>query len=389
MKIAIDARLLGPEGSGIGRYLDNLLKEIDLIDHKNEYMVLLRKANFHLFNPTGKNFKKIITNANWYGVKEQIVVPAVLTRERPNLVHFPHFNVPLLWSGNYVLTIHDTTTSEFGSSASSRQLLPVFLTKRLGYQLVLNQAIRRAKKIMVPSNFVKDSLIQKFSLKEDKINVAYEAADKIFLENGQKKFSAGLVKEVLAKYGVKPPFLIYVGNLYPYKNVEIVLETLKNIEPNLSFVVAGIRNSFTPSLVEKVRKLNLEERVRVAGFVPDEELIILLQNAEALVFPSLSEGFGLPGLEAMACGCPVISSKKTALPEIYGKAAVYFDPHSPSDLKKKISDLLKNKNKKKELIKEGLEKVGSYSWKTLAQKTLSVYTQVGEKKQKKDSQKTN
>src|SRR3989344_4463888 len=112
MKIAIDARFYGPEGTGIGRYLENLLRELEKIDSINQYTVLLRKNNFDLFNPKGANFKKILTDARWYSVKEQILVPAVLSKIKPDLVHFPHVNIPLLWGGKFVVTIHDLTKTD-------------------------------------------------------------------------------------------------------------------------------------------------------------------------------------------------------------------------------------------------------------------------------------
>jgi len=166
MKIAIDARFLGPEGTGIGKYIEKLLENLQNLDSENEYVVILRRTNFNLFNQKAKNFKKIMADSSWYTLKEQVLLPAVLSKIRPDLVHFPHFNVPLLYPGKFVLTVHDITKSEFKNIASTTHSKPIFLLKHTGYEFILNQAVRRAKKILVPSNSVKNKLFENFDLKQ-------------------------------------------------------------------------------------------------------------------------------------------------------------------------------------------------------------------------------
>src|SRR4030042_4304885 len=134
MKIAIDARYYGPEGTGIGKYVEKLLENLEQLDTKNEYFVILRRDNFHLFNPKNSNFKKILADARWYSVKEQVLLPAVLTRIKPDLVHFPHFNIPLVFPGKFVVTIHDVIKSEYKGPSSTTQALPIYYLKHLGYE---------------------------------------------------------------------------------------------------------------------------------------------------------------------------------------------------------------------------------------------------------------
>ncbi|MDP2671600.1 MAG: glycosyltransferase family 1 protein [bacterium] len=379
MKIAIDARFFGPEGTGIGRYVENLLNELVKIDTENEYVVLLRKNNYPLFNPESSNFKKVLTDAKWYSVKEQVVVPAVLTREKPDLVHFPHLNVPLLWGGKFVVTVHDTTTNEFGGSAATTRMKPIYFVKSAGYKIVANQAVKRASKILVPSEFIKKKVAASFGVKPSKIEVTYEAADQIFLSLGEKKVAEGQKKKVLESFGVRDPYLLYVGNLFPYKNIQVIFEALRLLEPKTKLVIVGARNRFTEKVQEEVKDLGLEDRVKFVGFVPNEELVILFQEALAFVFPSLSEGFGLPGLEAMACLCPVIAAKISSLPEVYATAAVYFDPHKPPELAKKVKEVAENKKLREGLTKAGQERVRQFSWRKMAEQTLAVYNQVGKK----------
>lgn len=179
-RIGIDARFYGPEGTGIGRYVEKLLENLELIDQKNEYFVFLRTSNFHLYNPKNPNFTKIKADARWYSVKEQVIMPAILVKEKLDLVHFPHFNVPLLYPGKFVVTIHDLTKSNFGSSAASTKIAPVYLTKQNIYKLTLRQAVTRAKIVFTPSQYVKTQLVTNMKVDSKKIAVTPEGADEFY-----------------------------------------------------------------------------------------------------------------------------------------------------------------------------------------------------------------
>src|SRR4030042_4583674 len=154
MKIALDARFFGPEGTGIGKYVEKLLVNLEQVDSQNDYYVILRKDNFPLYNPKNPNFKKVLADARWYSVKEQVLLPAVLAKIKPDLVHFPHFNIPLVYPGKFVVTIHDVIKSEYKGASTTTRALPIYYLKHLGYEVTIRQAIKRAKKIFTPSNFV-------------------------------------------------------------------------------------------------------------------------------------------------------------------------------------------------------------------------------------------
>lgn len=376
MKIAIDARLYGPGGTGIGKYTESLIENLQKIDRDNKYFILLQKSNWYLFDVKSRNFGKVMADAPFYSLKEQTIIPAVLMKIKPDLVHFTHFNVPLLYSGKFVVTIHDTIKSEFASTSATTRALPIYFVKHVGYSFTIWTAVKRAKKIFVPSNFIKKKLVKTFGIHPDKIAVTYESADEVFLEAGKKNFPEGKIKEVLAKYGVHKPFILYVGNAFPYKNLGTLLEALKLSPKKIKLVYASGRNVFVDRLFIMARELGVDDRLVITGFVPNEELAILYKQTECLVFPSLSEGFGLPGIEAMAAGCPVVCSNIPVFKEVYGGAAAYFDPKDPKDIAEKIEFIIKNSEFRNSLIKKGFEQVKRYSWKKLAQETLEVYQKV-------------
>lgn len=371
MKIGIDARFLGPEGTGLGRYVQELILNLEDLDRENEYVVFLRKQNFDLYKPKNKNFKKILADASWYSIKEQIILPPIFSFFKLDLLHVPHFNVPIFYPGKIVVTIHDIIKSEFAGLSATTRMPFIYLLKHLGYETVIRVATKRAKKIFVPSKVIAKKLQDKFGVPEGKIIVTYEAAS---LNNA--KFKRQNAKLVLKKYKIRKPYLLYVGNAYPYKNLDRLLLALNNLKSqisNLSLVNPCSRSTFYDRLKDKARELGLAERVILPGYVPDQDLIALYQEAEAYVFPSLSEGFGIPGLDAFVLGTAVICSNIPTLKEIYKDAALYFDPYSQDDMVLKIKKVLKDQKLRQTLIAKGKKQVQKYSWRRMAEETLRVY----------------
>lgn len=373
MKILIDGRFLGPEGTGIGRYTEKLLENLQTIDRVNEYFVMLRSENFDLFQPTNPNFRKVLADAKWYTLKEQVTLPKIILSIRPDLIHFPHFNIPVTYRGKYVVTIHDLIKSDFASQASSTRAPLVYWAKHFVYERVVRLAVRRARQVIVPTNTIKEKVIKQLGTPEDKINVTYEAAEEKFFAWGEAKLSESEIKKVLDKYHVKTPFIIYVGNSYPYKNLDRLLEALKLLPSNLSLVNPSPRSIFRERLGEKARELGLSDRVFLPGYVPDEDLSVLYRGAEAYVFPTLSEGFGIPPLEAMASKLPVVCSDIPVLREVCGDNALYFDPLNVGDIASKITQVLDDKKLRTYLIAQGLERAKQFSWRKMAAQTLKIY----------------
>ncbi len=371
MKIAIDARFLGPEGAGLGKYAENLLEHIQDKDKINEYFVILREANIHLFKPKAPNFKKVLVNAKWYSPKEQILIPLTLRKIKPDLVHFLSYNVPLLWNGNFVVTIYDLTKTEFGVQASNVNNPLLYSIKQAFYKHTIKKVIDDSAKIIAGSDDTKNKLVKIYQAEERKIITIYAGTEKSYLTSKGREISDK--ERVLNSYNVRKPFLLYVGNAFPYKNLSVVLETLKLIDKRVNLVYVSSRNVFVEKLIEEAKKLGVTDRLIITGYVPNDDLSFFYRSAECFVFPSLSEGFGLPGLEAMTSRCPVVCSNIEVFKEVYGEGALYFDPRSPEDLANKISLVLRNKNLRENLIKKALKRVKKYSWDKTASETLRVY----------------
>jgi len=369
MKIIIDARMYGLEHAGIGRYLVNLINQIEKEDKENKYLILLRKKYFHELNFKKKNFQKVLADYSHYSFQEQILLPIQLIKLKPDLVHFPHFNVPLFYFGKYVVTIHDLIKHESRGMATTTRFSLFYWLKYMVYLSVVWLAVKRAVKIITPSKFWQEELVKRYNLPKNKIVVTYEGVDEKLLQSKTSLDS----KNVLAKYKIKIPFVVYTGSLYPHKNVERLVMAVKKINQDLKLVIVCVRNIFYDRFLEKIKKLQAEKFVNLVGFVPDEDLAALYNQAEAFVFPSFWEGFGLPGLEAMALGLPVISSNSSCLPEVYGEAALYFDPLKMEELSEKIKLLRNNKQLREKLIASGFNQVKKYSWTKMARETLKVY----------------
>lgn len=371
MRIVIDARFLGPEGIGLGKYSEKLLKYLQEVDKDNDYFVILRKANFDLFKPKNPKFKKILADARWYSLKEQLLLPRVLKKLKPDLVHFLHYNIPLFWNGEFVVTIYDLTKIEFGKKASAIANPVVYQLKQTFHDLVLRKAVKDSQIIISGSNITKGKLLDYFYIEPDKVITIYAGVDELF------SLSSGIdTDRVLEKFKIENPFILYVGNAFPYKNLDLVLESLKYLDKKNKFVFVSSRDSFTSKMIQKAQALKVDSQLITTGFVTNEELAVLYRRAICFVFPSFSEGFGLPGLEAMASGCPVIASDIPVFKEIYQDAASYFDPTNSKELADKLKSIIENQKLREDLIKKGKEQVKKYSWEKTAKQTLKVYNKL-------------
>lgn len=373
MKIVIDARMYGE--SGIGRYLRNLIDQLQKLDKKNEYYIIHLAKQYDRLVYHSKNFHKLRAEFRWYSVSEQIKLPKLLDQIKPDLVHLPHFNVPIFYRGKFVVTIHDLIHQHFNFQRASTHDLFTFKLKQYGYRKVFGNALKKSAKILTPSNFVKDQLINEWKVPKEKILVTYEGVDESILKsiNGMNKTK---MDKVLTKFGIKPPFLFYVGSAHPHKNVEGLIKSFLELRKKyqyLQLVLAGEENYFW----QRVKKEYTQKDIIYTGPISDEELVALYKSAQVFVMPSLEEGFGIPLLEAFECECPVVSSNTGSLPEVGGEAALFFDPSNTSDMTEKIQQVLINDKLRKELIEKGKKRVELFSWKKLAEQTLEVYQNEG------------
>lgn len=367
-KIGIDVRLWGVKHAGIGRYTEELVKNLQAIDKKNKYVLFCRKEDLDKI-PDAPHWDKVTADIPHYSLREQIELPGIFSKEKLNLLHVPHFNVPILYRGKFIVTIHDVLWHEVRGINVTTLSAPLYLIKYLGYRFVMKNSVSRAEKIITPSNFVKDDLVRRFRISKEKVVITYEGSP--------SSFDISIYREgkILEKYNIGEPYLLYVGSLYPHKNVESVIRALKLVKENVTLGIVSSRNVFAERFMGFVEKENAEELVKFLGYVPDEELALLYKNAKAFIYPTLSEGFGLPGLEAMTADTPVLCSDIPVLHEVYGDAALYFDPKDADDIANKIKLILTDKKLRAELIFKGAKQVKKYSWRKMVEETLRVYNE--------------
>lgn len=376
MRIGIDARLYGLEHAGLGRYVTKLVEEVLKQDRKNDYVLFLNSAHSEEFK-NKKRIKVVTTNIPIYSVAEQAVLPFVFAKEKLDLLHVPHFNAPVLYQGKLVLTVHDLIKHDSKGPETTTRHRWLYLFKRFGYLSLTNTIAHRADHIIVPSNFVKEDVAKRLRVPLEKITVTYEAA-------------AGSIKEVVLtdkervnlfnKYHLAQPFIVYTGSVYPHKNVDLLVNAIEkhnqNKEVDLQLALICSRSVFWERLNKKITDRNLQNWVKLLGFVEDTDVSKLYSQALALVHPSKMEGFGLTGLEAMSVGLPVISSNASCLPEVYGDAALYFNPNDVDDLVSCLETFIKDQDLRSTLATNGYLQSRKYSWTKMAKETLSVYKQI-------------
>lgn len=360
MHIVIDAR---ESGTSTGRYVDNLIKYLQLVDKKNSYTLLYKPARIDQVQVTNDNFKKVETKYREFSFGEQIGLLLQIRSLKPDLVHFPLVQHPILYSGKKVVGMLDLTTLRFNNPAKN---IIIFKIKQFVYRFVNYVTTKTANKIITISDFVADDVVKTFGAERSKFTTTYNSAD--YIDEPTKQIDTLAGKK----------FIMYVGRHLPHKNLGKLIkahEKLLKTDPDLYLAIVGKKDASTELLLADVTETT-QERVLFTGFVSDAELKWAYENTECYVFPSLSEGFGLPGLEAMVHGAPVASSDATCLPEVYGDAVLYFDPLDIEDMAQKISMVLNDATLREELIAKGKKQASKYSWKRMAEQTLAVYHEV-------------
>lgn len=355
--IVIDGRMIG--WPGIGRYSLNLIENLEKIDDGHKYTVIVRRVDQGLWSPKNPKFEKIILDIEPYSPKEQLLLPIEIYKLKPDLVHFTSQNVPLFYMGKQLTTIHDLILFEHSTSRGSDVIYNI---KQLLFKAVVLSAVRKSIFILTDTKYIRDQIIEKYGRPKKNVITTY-------LGMPSKNISSKNDDD-------EGKYILCVGSYFPHKNLKRLVKSFKKLNEqgsNYKLIFVGKMDHFSELLYKKVVRLGLEENVEFKGFVSDDELATLYQNASLYVFPSLSEGFGLPGLEAMSYGTPVASSNATCLPEVYGDAAVYFDPTSVDDMARVISETLNDKELLAKLRKAGPEHAKKFSWEKMARETLEVY----------------
>jgi glycosyltransferase involved in cell wall biosynthesis len=367
MRIGIDARLI--QETGVGRYIRNLLWELSEIDRRNEYVIYLTPSEYKIYKLPNERWQKRIITVRWHSAAEQIVLPFLYIKDHLDLLHVPYFTVPILYPGKTIVTVHDLIILTNPTGLASTKPLPLYAIKYLGYRIILFLSLLKAKSIITVSHSVKDELLKHFPFVKDKSVVTYEGFDTSICvkENGKPL--------------VKDPYLLVVGNVYPHKNVDILLKALQKAVIDTDFkgklVFVTKDNPFTTRLKKSVEQKNLRSFVVFLNDVSDSELSALYTHANALLFPSLKEGFGLPALEAIAHNCPVVLSDIPVFKELFGKLNVTFIP--PTDVSSWSNMIINASSTNKPKIKyfatekEKEDFFALFSWRLLAEKTVKQY----------------
>lgn len=361
--IVIDGRI---RRSSTGRYTDRLIEHLQNLDQQNTYTILVQPDD--PWRPTAANFKTepCVFPQFSFNLLHDLQFTKQLRSLKPDLVHFTMTQQPLTYLGNIVTTTHDLTMFHFVRRGTTPP--PIFAVKMLAYRLLFSWSHAKSQKIIVPTQYVAKDLANYQPSTKQKINVTYEASELGFANKAEKPI----------QISTKDQFIMYLGNAFPHKNLPKLIDAfaiLKNSNPKLKLVLVGKKDIHYQELEAYAKNMypDLGDDVIITGFLPDPQAKWLFQNCQAYIFPSLSEGFGLPGLEAMANGAPVVSSNATCLPEVYGNAAHYFDPNSPEDIAAKITQVITDKKLRQQLINNGQKQLNKYSWKKMAKQTLTIY----------------
>ncbi|KKQ96205.1 MAG: hypothetical protein A3C27_02150 [Candidatus Levybacteria bacterium RIFCSPHIGHO2_02_FULL_39_36] len=376
MRIGIDARLWNE--TGVGRYVRNLVSNLVLINSRNEYVLFIHPSIRKGMNLSNVKCQMSIVDADfpWHSISEQVNFPKVLNMENLDLVHFPYFSVPIFYKRPYIITLHDLIVKNYATGRASTLPYPLYLAKRLGYKAVLSNAVRKSKKIIVPSNAVRDEVLKAFpSINSDKVEVIYEGGFGSNIKNKKFNLPAGKagIKNIEREYFVR------VGNYYPHKNIENLLFAFKMLindfeTRHVKLVLVGKKDFFFKKIEKLVLSLDLKENIIFLEDVDDQELISLYQNSKGVVVPSFMEGFSLTSVEALSVGSIVIASDIPVHREVCEACAIYFNPNDPDEIRKRMEEVFKlTKESRSELIKEGLEQSKKFSWKKMAKETLGIY----------------
>ena len=362
--IVIDGRI---RRTSTGRYVDRLIEHLQALDDFNRYTILLQPDD--PWKPTAKNFSTVACPYPQFSVNplSELKFTTQLYSLKPDLVHFTMTQQPLLYFGKIVTTSHDTTMYRFVRRGSTP--LPLYKLKIGLYAFLVWWGHRKSAKVIIPTRTVAKEFAEMQPFVADKLVVTLEASE------------PPLSVPAVRPDSVHPNerFIMYVGTAFPHKNLPTLIKAFNIIckqDPDLKLVIVGKHEKHYFELIEWAKTQPSYDRIIFTGFIADEALKWLYTHCRAYVFASLSEGFGLPPLEAMSHGAPVVSSDSSVMPEVYGDAAHYCKGGDPKDIARAVSEVIDNEILRKDLIKRGHERLKKFSWRHMADQTLIVYKDV-------------
>jgi glycosyltransferase involved in cell wall biosynthesis len=369
MRVAIDIRKINE--FGVGTYIWNLVRNLASIDPHSEYLLIGSQRNFHELGPLPANFRQLYQPEGATLWNHHVTIPMALRRQNVDVVHVPHHEAPLFIRSKMVVTIHDCVHLLFPHEDSSK-----FQNYRS--YLKTKRVVESARHVLAVSKSTKEDLINIFNPPESQISVVHNALDErfAFANTPQER------KQVLERYQLKDPFLLYAGRIRPHKNLHRLIEAFAVLKnelvdderyKNLKLIIIGDELSKHQYLRLTVIRSGVQQDVRFFGFVPYHILRVFYQSAVLFAFPSLYEGFGLPPLEAMANRTPVIASNTSSLPEVLGDAAVLVNPENVFDIARGMKLILADDVLRRKLIQKGVDQVAKFSWRVAAEKVVQTY----------------
>lgn len=348
MRVAIDYQATAGQSTGFGRYVSQLLGAMERILPPTDEILRLTTVQKNLRTPT-----RIL----W----DQLGLPFTAWRKHPDLLFVPAFSSPLLWRGKLVMTSHDLIGL----------LFPQYFSRTAAWYWhdLLPRTLKHADHIVAISEATKQDLIRLLGIPAERITVTPLAADSRFVPLSQPEVEA----QVRRKFNLPRPFCLAVGTLEPRKNLPFLVEAFSIAKrEDHDLVIVGKAGWDTETLHQRIRQLHMDQRVRLLEYVDEEELLTILRMATALLFPSQYEGFGLPLLEAMACGTPAVSSTAASLPEVGGDAVLYADPRDVDAWRDHISRVIADATLRQDLRAKGLARAATFTWERTARLTLDA-----------------
>lgn len=370
MKIAINTLSLAKTKVGMGKYIAELVNSIPVSDQGNFYFIYLSEENKKYFNLSQGNIQQILVRRIWTNgllriFWEQLILPFSLCWNKINTYHAPGFVLPLFRvnkNTKFVVTIADMT---FFSHPEHH-----IYWKQKYFKCMIPMSIKQADHILAISENTKKDILEMIPVNKNKIVVTYLGYDAFFSKQNKTKISA-----VLQKWWINFPYILFVGMLEPRKNIPSLIKAFAAIKEKRDhkLVIVGKKGWLYGEIFALVQKLKIEEQVIFTGYVPDEDLPALYSAATCFVYPSFYEGFGIPIIEAMACGCPVITSNNSSMKEIAGDAAIVVDPYNVKEIQNAIELLITDKVIRRKMEKQGVMQAKKFSWEKMISKTKEVY----------------
>ncbi len=366
MRIGIDARKI--RDFGIGTYIKNLLHHIPTFDTENTYIIFHYPTDREVI-PDSTNFRCVPETSPRYSIRELTLLPVKMAQYRLDIFHAPHYTLPPVRPCRGVVTIHDVIHLRF----------PEYLPHPAAYyyaKSLMWLAAKSARKIITVSECSKRDIARYLHVPQEKIVVIYNGIE----VNDNVTCPVKTRDAVNAHFGLSRPYLLYLGNFLPHKNLDMLIKAYAFFKRRYNLphclVLAGKNDKSRTQLERAITTEHVADDVIMTGFVADEWVPSLYANADVFVYPSIYEGFGLQALEAMAHRVPVAASNVSSLPEIVGEAAILFDPTNAENIAETLHTAVTNQQLRSDLIEKGIERLTHFSWSDMAQQTVNVYREI-------------